>query len=274
MSNSDDQLVSSLVEDLNILGYAKISQALSEDALAELRSCLAFHAKRCEGRVYPGYTAVRPDDPQIFNLQNKDRCFIDALGQQTLEKVLMAKLNDAYYTSIPADCPNYILGEYIARSSGAPLRLHIDSWMPATGTETWMMQAAIALEDRDCDDGCTVVVPGSHLSGKFTERNYKKLTPIPLKAGDIALWDSRLWHGALPIKNPGKVWVLIATFQRWWVKPRFDMVRGLPPEIEVTLSKRQKALLGFCSQPPVDENSGTDARQGYDSLDRDRMSLR
>ena len=254
------------IADLRNLGYAKIEGFLSAEALAEQKAALARQVEAHRGASYPGYSELRPEDEQVFNLQNKDRLFLEPLGNAGLERVLMAFLNDPYYPALPADAPNYILGEYIARASGTPLKLHIDAWMPAPGPQTWMIQLAIALDERGPENGCTLLVPGSHLSGRYSERDYAGATPVPMAAGDAALWDSRLWHGALPNRSGRQAWSLIATLQRWWVKPRFDITGGLPPAIFEALSERQKALLGFCSQPPRDEFAGTNAKQGYDAI--------
>ena len=161
------------VTDIGILGYAKIEGFLPPDALADQRARLYQQVEALRGANYPGYSEFRPEDEQVFNLQNKDKAFIDLLGAPGLERVIMAFLNDPYYPALPQDAPNYILGEYIARASGTPLKLHIDAWMPAPGPDTWMMQLAIALDDRGEDNGCTLVVPGSHRSGSYTVRDYE-----------------------------------------------------------------------------------------------------
>ena len=133
-----------------------------------------------------------------------------------------------------------------------------------------MTQLAIALEDRGIEEGCSIVVPRSHRSGTFTDRESKDTVSVPLKAGDAVLWDSRLWHGAHARTAARPGWALIATFQRWWVKPRFDITGSLPPEIYRQLTDRQKALLGFCSIPPLDEHHGAQ-KKGYGDLPRIRL---
>ena len=254
------------IADIGILGYSKIEGFLPPDALADQQARLHRQVEAHRGAAYPGYSEFRPEDEQVFNLQNKEKAFLDPLGAPGLERILMAFLSDPHYPALPADAPNYILGEYIARASGTPLKLHIDAWMAAPGPATWMMQLAIALDDRTEANGCSLVVPGSHRSGSLSERDYKGTTPLPMKAGDAALWDSRLWHGALPNTSGRQAWSLIATLQRWWVKPRFDTTASLPGEIYDQLSDRQKALLGFCCRPPRDEFTGTNTRQGYEAL--------
>jgi ectoine hydroxylase-related dioxygenase (phytanoyl-CoA dioxygenase family) len=128
-----------------------------------------------------------------------------------------------------------------------------------------MVQAAIALEERGVAEGCSIIVPGSHMTGTYTDREFGTTMSVPLKAGDVVLWDSRLWHGAHARTSTHMGWALIATFQMWWVKPRFDIPRALPQEIYEQLTPRQKALLGYCAQPPVDEYDGPQ-KKGYADL--------
>ncbi len=253
-------------ESLDVLGYCAIPGFLQGDDLQRARDLLTQSLEDEKDSFYPGYSDVRPDDPQVFNLHNKNKFFLDIFEHPELEEILRYKLQDEFYTALPDDIPNYILGEYIARTSGAPLRMHIDSWIPARGDYCWMMQCAIVLQDRGEAEGCTLVVPGSHQSGQFTIRDFKDATKLPASAGDLLIWDSRLWHGALPAEEPGKAWALIATFQRWWVKQRFDIPRSLTQDYFDSLSDKQKVLLGFASIPYRDEKEGTNFRGGLERL--------
>ena len=261
-------------ESLDVLGYCSVPGFLSGERLKKAQDSLAATLEAEKDSFYPGYTDVRPGDPQVFNLQNKNKFYLDILEDKRLEALLRHKLHDEFYTSLPEEIPNYILGEYIARASGDALRLHIDSWIPAAGDFCWMMQAAIVLHDRSPAEGCTLVVPGSHKSGAYTNREFQATTQLPAKAGDLLIWDSRLWRGALAASNPNKAWALIATFQRWWVKPRFDMTRSVTKSYFETLNDKQKVLLGFTCQPYTDEKLGTNFRGGLDRLSEADMYLK
>jgi ectoine hydroxylase-related dioxygenase (phytanoyl-CoA dioxygenase family) len=162
--------------------------------------------------------------------------------------------------------PNYILSYYNARSSGLKLDLHIDSYVPNQGEFTWAMQVGFILDDMNEDNGCTVVVPGSHQSGKYTDRDLKNVKSIIAKAGDVIIWDSRLWHGTKGNSSGASRWALIATITQWWVKQSMDIPRGLPDSIYQNLLDEQKALLGFCSIPPVNSNGRINTKCGYDFL--------
>ena len=115
-------------------------------------------------------------------------------------------------------------------------------------------------------NGCTVVVPGSHQSGRYSDRSLKKRIPLIAEAGDIAIWDSRLWHGTLDNLSNKSRWVLIATFTRWWVKQSMDMTRKLPQDIYEQLTDAEKLMLGFCSIPPFDETGSIHTKKSYEEL--------
>jgi len=258
---------------LEVLGYALVKSFISGDHAASIRERVVAMYESERHKDHGRLGLLRPNDRHVLNLQNKDKSFIDLISDPRLEAILMPRLNDEYYPKIPRDAPNYILGELIARSSGEPLRLHLDSWMPAPGPYTWMVQAVILLEDRGVEEGCTLIVPGSHLTGTYTDRDFPQPLPLEGKCGDLAIWDSRLWHGALKRTSSEPGWVLVATLQRWWVKPRYDIPRGIPDSIFSQLSDRQKALCGYCSVPPVDESEGTDQKRGYDAIDAVRRAV-
>jgi ectoine hydroxylase-related dioxygenase (phytanoyl-CoA dioxygenase family) len=258
---------------LEVVGYTVV-RGLLERPQADTLADAIYALERGEiDRSHGSLGRERPTDRYVLNLQNKDKRFIDLLGHRGLEAILMARLNDEYYGAMPSEEPNYILGELIARSSGNPLRLHIDSWMPAAGGYTWMMQVGFLLEDREIEEGCSLVVPGSHLTGLYTDREFPAPIPVGGRAGDVVLWDARLWHGALPRKTERAAWAIFATLQRWWVKPRYDIARGLPDEMYRQLTDRQKVLCGYASVPPLDEIESTRPNRASSEADEVRRRI-
>jgi hypothetical protein len=208
----------------------------------------------------------RSSDGMVYNLQNRDIKFINLLMNNEVQSILKFFLNDEFYQVQDPELANFILSYYNARSTGSFLDLHIDSLVPAPGDLTWAMQVAFVLEDMTEENGCTVVVPGSHKSGKFTDRSLQKRFPLVAKAGDIAIWDSRLWHGTLDNLSGKSRWVLIATFTRWWVKQTMDMTKKLPEEIYSCMTDAEKLMLGFCSIPPSDEYGSIHTKKSYAEL--------
>ena len=251
-------------KDLQVLGYTHIASGFPRQTMGELRV-------RIEAIHSSGRTDTIPGGMVITNVQNQDAKFIELITGNALEKIMMRILNDPYYSEIPSDQPNYILSEYIARRTSGTLRLHLDLWVPFPGPRTFMMQVGIALDDRGIDDGCTVVVPGTHRTGEYTDRGYTNVTPLPLKAGDVVMWDSRLWHGTTEQISQRRCWLLVATMQMWFIKPRFDATQSLPSEIYARLSDSQKAVLGFCSLPPANPDGDLRSRKGYEALPEETL---
>jgi hypothetical protein len=264
----EDELEQSLKE-LNIYGFSKINNFLSSEGLERLFKLTETNYQKLnsKGKIqYKGTPDRDKEDKILYNLQTIDKAYIDVLTAPVITAIASAKLNDPHYRFLPDSVPNYVLQYYNARSSGQKLDLHIDSHIPFIGEYTNMMQFVILLEDSDTDNGCTVVVPGSHQSGTYTDRNLKNVHPLTGKAGDLIFWDSRLWHGTLENISKRSRWALIATIGMWWIKPSMDVVRSMSDDIYRLCSDQQKQLLGFCSIPPIDPLERNNTKCGYDFL--------
>lgn len=229
-------------------GFLVIQSLLSKEVRSEaLRRVQAIHAAGLAKGEYSPRVSTEAMIPVVFS---QDPWFLGLLDSPLLDEVLGPILDDPT-TGEPGH--NYIIASMSARSSGKAIQgLHIDSRVPSTGSMAWMAVAAIALEDRGKPEGCTYLVPGSHLSGAYPERR-KEAKAVPLKAGDAVIWDGRMWHGALPRTSESMGWTILITFQQWWVKQKFDIPGAISPEVKSTLTPRQVRLLGFNSIPPAIE---------------------
>jgi hypothetical protein len=254
------------LKNIEIYGYSRLEGVIPSSLVNLLKEKLKNHYSKMDNVTSFGLPERDSKDKIIYNLQNKDLEFIKLLTDESIQSILKEKLNDSFYRMMDSSIPNYILNLFTARSSGLPLELHIDSLVPSIGDYTWAMQVVYVLDDMHEDNGCTVVVPGSHKSGKYTDRDFKNVTQIHAKSGDIVIWDSRLWHGALENKTKNSRWALIATYSRWWVKQSMDMTRSMPNSIYKELTDAQKLLIGFCSIPPLDESNRIVTKGNYESL--------
>jgi ectoine hydroxylase-related dioxygenase (phytanoyl-CoA dioxygenase family) len=114
------------------------------------------------------------------------------------------------------------------------------------------------------------VIPGSHLSGKYASQDaLKDAVPIESKAGDMVIWDTRLWHATSNNTSGRTRWAILATFTRWWIKQMFDIPRSLPQHIYEKLTDKQKAVMGFCSISNKTEMDGIDLISGYEKLQQE-----
>ncbi len=254
------------LKNIDVYGYTVVKSFLSTKLVGILKNLVIDWHQKSVFNSYVGVPQRDVSDKILYNLQNKHKLFIDILCDEFIKDLLIKKLNDEFYRFLPENAPNYILNYYNARSSGSALDLHIDSHIPAAGGYPWAMQVAFVLEKQDQNNGCTVVVPGSHQSGRYTDRGLENVSPVITDPGDLVVWDSRLWHGTLENKSGASRWSLIATFTRWWLKQSMDMTRSLPDAIYQELSNEQKSILGFCSIPPVSESDRINTKTGYDSL--------
>ena len=249
-------------------GYCVIPQVFTSNQINHLLTLVKSTYERTKDEISQDTPYLNTNQPNIYNLQNKDLVFINTLFNiSEVEQILISCLNDEWYKQIPQDQPNYILRSFGARSSNIALPLHIDSFIPYKGEKVIAIQIAIVLEDMTIENGCTVVIPKSHQAGEYADNKvYDQAIPLILKAGDIAIWDSRLWHGTTDNKTEGTRWAIIATFTRWWIKQHFDITKALPEEIKNKLSQKEKSILGFASIPHLSEYEGIEIKKGYNNL--------
>ena len=258
------------IKEIDYYGYTKIENFLTSEGKSHLLNLInqKYDEINSNGKMkYKGVPARNANDKIVYSIYNINHCFIEVLTSSVIREIAMYKLNDEYYRFLPNNVPNYILSYYNARSSGNKLEMHIDSHIPfLSDQKTNGMQVVFLLEDSTIDNGCTVVVPGSHNSGRYTDREFCNTKPLTGKAGDLIIWDSRLWHGTLVNKTKESRWVLIATMSQWWCKQSIDIVRNVDNNVYQQCSDEQKQLLGFCSIPPEDEFSRNNTKCGYDFL--------
>lgn len=266
-----DKALAKHIEDIRGDGYTIFPGAMSQEQVSEYLACVKKHVEKEKGQEshMPGpYLVNGTKADVVLNAQMKDYTFLKALFcSQALNDTLLHFLNDTWYKKIPLDQPNYILNSFIARSPNDRQPLHLDAYVPSLSKYVTNMQCLFVLEDMNEDNGCTVLVPGSHKSGEYcTQDAVKDAISIVAKAGDIVLWDGRIWHGTESNKTTGTRWTLVAHFVRWWIKQIFN-VKAIPKETIDKLTNSQKAVLGLCSMPHNNEFEGVDIRGGYERLE-------
>lgn len=249
-------------------GYVHIPQVFSSEVIAEAFDKIAFWYERMQNGLSDRMPRLNKDQAMVYNLQNKDIFFIRMLLEnEIVEGILKHFLNDQWFRSIPEGHPNYILRSFLARSSKHQMPMHIDSFVPYTGSYPFIMQCVILLEDMNDKNGCTVIVPGSHQSDEYASQDsFSEAVSIHGKAGDLVIWDSRTWHAAKENVSEGTRWSMIATFCRWWIKQAFNIPGNLPQDIYEQLSDNQKSILGYTSVPYDDETYGIDMKRSYQFL--------
>jgi hypothetical protein len=166
----------SVVEDgvasLRTQGYFLLRSVYEPEVVENARKLVEAWYVRSTASLTDDIPKLASDTPMVWNLQAKDPLFLEMLfASDALEAILIRMLNDPWYKAIPEDAPNYVLRNYVARSSAKFLPLHIDSFIPYDGPAVISMQCSIVLEDSTRENGCTLVVPGSHKSGTFATQD-------------------------------------------------------------------------------------------------------
>ena len=265
-----------LIEHIEHEGWAHVSGHVGRDDVE--RALDVVHKSWVEPRpgAQPTSYLVKDGDPFIWDLHNHGLFPLSLfLDDALIETVLKHFLNDPYHRHIPTGEPNYILRTLIARQNLKPLPLHIDSFVPSVGAHPFVFQVSLTLEDATHDNGCMMVVPGSHQSGHWAaQEDLKDAVPIETKAGDLIIWDSRTWHATAANPSGRSRWCVIATFTRWWLKQGFDITGTLSEEIYRGLTPAQRAVMGFCSMPPTDPQERIDMKQGWEDLSDDVRAYR
>ena len=266
MRSISDKEYNQHVRNMNVYGYTVAKEFIDHDTLKRLTDTTYRCYEAVKDLLYRGRPARDSRDLRIYNLQNKDFIYLEILCDPFVRRIMMYMLNDPYYKWLPECVPNYILQNFNARSSGNALELHIDSRIPFIRNQPISCQVYYLLEDMDSENGCSVVVPGSHNSGAYTDRELSNTVPLHANAGDLIVWDSRLWHGTLENSSGRSRWALIATFCMWWMKQDVNMIKSLPEEFYERMTDEQKQLIGYCSIPPVSEFERINFKCGYDYL--------
>lgn len=256
------------IHEIKTRGYCRIPGVYSAEQVKNWLELTRYWYEKSKDNVSSNLSALTKNDLYLWNPHYKDVNFLKMFFEpEVLRQIMMYFLNDQWFKAIPADQPNYILQNLMGRSSDKKLSMHIDSFIPYLGDHVTMVQAAVILEEQTADNGCTVVIPGSHLSGKYADQaSFDHAVPVLSEPGDLIIWDSRTWHGTLPNKTDGTRWSIIAAFSRWWIKQMFNYTDNLPQHIYDQLSDNEKAIVGFCSLSYNDETEGIDRKRGYDTL--------
>ena len=224
MSYIKDFDVNEVILQLETKGYAVIKGCIDQNILKELLEGVKSGSVSIgEGNEIP---RLNKGSDFLYIPFLRDQRFLKLFREEPIDIILRHFLNDPYYKGLEGK-PNYILRSMICRSSKEVLPWHIDSFIPYQGDHVTTMQVVIPLESFTHDNGPTLLMPGSHLSGEFAPQgieNRSEVTKVIADPGDLVLWDSRIWHSATKNNTSNSRWAIVSTFTRWWIKQnyRFD----------------------------------------------------
>jgi hypothetical protein len=256
------------VKDIKELGFTVLRNAVSKDEVSEILNFIRNFEYAPDELMSIKKFGMRLNNyaDNVYNVVTKRPDYLNYFIEGLVGDVLRHFLNDEYYKSIPAELPNYIIRSMLARSSKEEMPYHIDSFIPYGGDYVSVMQASIFLEKSDRLRGCTTVIPRSHLSAKYAPQEQAAPEYVECEAGDVAIWDSRLWHATARNQTDNTRWALIGTFCRWYIKQGFDYPKAISDEIFKNLSVQSKIVLGYASTVPFNEFEKTEIKGSLEQL--------
>ena len=257
-------------DNMDEFGYCMLANVLSAAEVIALRSRL-FEQVKAEEQL--GETLVNPINKQLVKfLVNKGKVFRDLLFQADFRAVVDHVLGPEYLLSS--------INAHIAHPGGTT-EFHRDQfWMPPPANKNkqpliragainrkehkghhvigddnpLMISPAVVcnsmwmLDDFTEGNGATILVPGSHLSGREpdsmldTEANW---VPAIGSAGSVAIFDGRTWHST-GVNVTDKMRTGINT---GFCAPQFrqqeNFQLGTSPEVLAEASEELLAILGF-----------------------------
>ncbi len=238
--------------ELDMQGYTVVppERMMTSVQRAELIEAILDWAEQCHG--------VRPDLNSSDVSAEQSSGFGDTMptvlgAGPIFEKMLLHPVVMALATwQVGYRCILNHYGPSIKGSGGDPLPIHTDTQliiqtpgpMPPYPVS---VNCTLALTDFTRENGCTVIIPGSHKTCQWWEGSpldEPRAVPIECSAGSLVVWEGRTAHGALPRTAPGKRVTLLLYFTRHWLQPRENWLDRLPQEVLDRNSPRLATLTG------------------------------
>jgi len=228
---------------MRTLGFSVFNSYYDVKVTNELREALE---KEVENYV-PFDASERSflDRYHMHDLLNKNIIFGKTLEDERLQKLIAPILGDHWimyaYTSssLPPNGKNY----------GS--RIHVDCprFIPNYVTNAGVIWA---LDDFTFENGATHVLPGSHNTDQIPTEQFFKENNIRLncKAGDLIIFNARLWHAAGMNKTDKYRHALTMNVCRPFMKQRMDWVRFIPSTISDQLNSQARRIIGFDTRLP------------------------
>ena len=272
-------------QDMDEYGYCLLKDALNPGQVAALRTRLL---EQREAERQRGHSRVFPDGKQlVVFLLNKGQVFRDMILHRGLHTVVEHVLGEAY-----------LLSSYHAHFAhpGSKTAFHTDQfWMPPptnenketlvkpgsvtragnrghhVGDQALLQRKTISpavvcnamwmLTDFTADNGATLVVPGSHLSGRQPDPGLDDnadWVPAVGTAGTAVVFEGRTWHSTGENRTKGLRIGLTTNFCAPQFRQQENFLLGTRPEVLESASPELLKLIGFKSWQGYGgyENSG------------------
>ena len=251
--------IQQLRQDMLKWGYCKISDALSAEQVAAIRTRVEEQA---EGERRAGIAQKTPSGQNINCCVNKGRCF-ELLIEQHPSAMQGGPLVEELVTE--ALGPGWICTSLIAAISlrgGVPQALHQDQSNALDSKSPMTVNVLTAITDVDEKNGGTLVIPGSHVILSDAMREGKpvgKLPPainIDAPAGTVVITDGRVLHGTGINHTDEPRIVMLNGMQKPWMRQQENWMLSVREEVLRGASDKLLHRMGYQATTGTQTNEG------------------
>lgn len=251
--------MSDIMQKLKEEGYAVLNDVLSVEECGHYielleENCQKYSSQYAGTKTKSSHGLDNKENEQIvFNLHNKDISFVKLIDHPQVYPLIAELLREGSFNGEEPFIQ--ILSTARSPAKDAPSQqMHSDSRIVGSPF-TLFVTVLFALDDFTEESGATRVVPGSHRYKNYPETGkiYPEEIILTAPRGSVVILNGSIWHAGGVKKTDQSRWAAIFSYARWFIKPRFDLTHNTPEEIYNQLTDRQKELLGFKFNPPLDE---------------------
>ena len=200
-------------------GYITVDNLIPPETIAELRRVTDQFVEASrqvtehtpDFDLEPGHT---PHAPRLRRLKHPERL------HPAYDQILRNRTIIDIVAQLVGPNVRHFGGKLNMKSAGfgSPVEWHQDHAFGPTRSNDDILAVGVAIDDMDLENGCLLVVPGSHkgpiynhyqddvFAGAITDPNFVpgQVTPVQIKAGSLSIHHGRLLHASAPNKTPDR----------------------------------------------------------------------
>lgn len=243
-----------VAQQIAVEGFCQVKSVISKEAAtgycAEAHRLLQqqnLELKQGIRQSYADYRMYQYSGDHFYNLPRKTRKFDPLLGHPFAVAVLDKLLNAQSILS-QTELRRPLKD---ADQSNKGYQFHRDARMMVK--ENFWTVVFWMLEDFTETNGATVVIPRTQYTSEPIDTEKAEKITILGKAGDVFFMNANLLHKTGKNIDGTSRWVLISTYNPWFIKPSVDHTKLFTRSEFEPMSPQLKQVYGFTSVPPSDE---------------------
>ena len=251
---NDESGILKVAKEIAVEGFCQVQSVISKeeasDCCAEAMRLLQQEKLELEQGIrqsYADYRTYQYSGNHLYNLPRKTRKFDFLLGHPFVVATL-DKLFNAQSILSQTELRRPVKG---ADKNNRGYQFHTDGRMPVK--ESLWAVLFWMFEDFTKTNGATIVIPRTQFASEPVDTEKAEKVTILGKAGDLFFMNANLLHKTGENVDGTSRWVLIPTYNPWFIKPSVDHTKLFTRSEFEQMSPQLKQIYGFTSVPPSDE---------------------